>query len=146
MEEIENSTTVKDYINSITCLEPTPETEKSLTELAREIGACIGRLHREHIIHGDLTTSNMMVVRKDKCFGKLYFIDFGLSHVAQTPEDKGVDLYVLERAILSTHPNSQKLFEDILVSYMSTYKSGGKEVSKKFEEVRARGRKRTMVG
>lgn len=36
-------------------------------------------------------------------------IDFGLSFVSQTMEDKGVDIYVLERAFLSTHPNSEKL-------------------------------------
>ena len=145
MEDIEDGLTAKEYINSLTSQEPSPE--KLLRDLAKEIGSSVGRLHAEHIIHGDLTTSNMMVIpKKDNSLSKLYFIDFGLSHVAQAPEDKGVDLYVLERAILSTHPRSEKLFEDILFSYRDTYKSGAKEVSKKLDEVRLRGRKRTMVG
>jgi len=33
-------------------------------------------------------------------------IDFGLSYSSTLPEDMAVDLYVLERAFLSTHPNS----------------------------------------
>lgn len=57
----------------------------------------------------------------------------------------GVDLYVLERAFLSTHPNTEAVFETILKSYTDTYKSS-KEVISKLDEVRLRGRKRTMVG
>lgn len=34
-------------------------------------------------------------------------IDFGLSYVSVMPEDKAVDLYVLERAFSSTHPNTE---------------------------------------
>ena len=36
-------------------------------------------------------------------------IDFGLGYVQALPEDKAVDLYVLERAMHSTHPNAQPL-------------------------------------
>lgn len=57
----------------------------------------------------------------------------------------GVDLYVLERAFLSTHPNSEAVFKVILDSYKNTYK-GSKEVIAKLDDVRLRGRKRTMVG
>lgn len=57
----------------------------------------------------------------------------------------GVDLYVLERAFLSTHPNSEAVFDTIIKSYQNTYKNS-KEVINKLDEVRLRGRKRTMVG
>ena len=40
-------------------------------------------------------------------------IDFGLSFQEGVAEDKGVDLYVLERAFLSTHPNTEKLFAEV---------------------------------
>ena len=53
----------------------------------------------EHV-HGDLTTSNVMVCGG----GGVVLIDFGLSGVSSSAEDKAVDLYVLERAILSRHP------------------------------------------
>ena len=52
------------------------------------------------MIHGDLTTSNMIVREADEA---LVLIDFGLATVATLPEDKAVDLYVLERAITSAH-------------------------------------------
>ena len=73
-------------------------------------------------------------------------IDFGLSFQEGVPEDKGVDLYVLERAFLSTHPNTEEIFSEILEAYK---KKSGKQVGeivKKFEEIRLRGRKRTMLG
>ena len=89
-------------------------------------------------------------------------IDFGLSFQEGVAEDKGVDLYVLERAFLSTHPNTEKLFAEVtlnpsykwlhfgscqvLASYSREAGAGSGEVLKKFEEIRMRGRKRTMVG
>ena len=42
-------------------------------------------------------------------------IDFGLSFQEGVAEDKGVDLYVLERAFLSTHPNTEKLFAEVMI-------------------------------
>ena len=44
----------------------------------------------------------------------LAVIDFGLSFQEGVAEDKGVDLYVLERAFLSTHPNTEKLFSEVI--------------------------------
>lgn len=57
----------------------------------------------------------------------------------------GVDLYVLERALLSTHPNTEYLFTAILDSYQRHYDKS-EDVIEKLEEIRLRGRKRTMVG
>ena len=53
--------------------------------------------------------------------------------------------YVLERAFLSTHPNTEELFKIILESYRKKANKA-EEVIKKLDEVRLRGRKRTMVG
>ena len=102
-------------------------------------------MHSHGIIHGDITTSNILVVNEDNNL-HLVMIDFGLSFQEGVPEDKGVDLYVLERAFLSTHPNTEELFSQIIKAY--TLKSGKQapETLKKFEEIRLRGRKRTMVG
>ena len=63
------------------------------------------------IVHGDLTTSNLMLVPtlSDPVLGGLVVVDFGLALVSQLNEDRAVDLYVLERAFLSTHPNSEKM-------------------------------------
>ena len=56
--------------------------------------------------------------RAETCdLGTLYMIDFGLSTVSGKIEDKGVDIYVLKRAFISTHPGSEALFEKILQFY-----------------------------
>ncbi|XP_014284920.1 EKC/KEOPS complex subunit bud32 [Halyomorpha halys] len=117
----------------------------SLLHVMELCGRSIGKLHSDNIIHGDLTTSNVIVSEKNNPV-EVSFIDFGLSYVSTSAEDKGVDLYVLERALTSTHSSADILFKEILVSYKQTYQSGAKEVLHKFEEVKARGRKRTMVG
>lgn len=77
--------------------------------------------------------------------GELVMIDFGLSYMSNSAEDKGVDLYVLKRALISTHPGTEELFELIKAAYGSAAKEGEK-VIKKFEEVERRGRKRLAFG
>ncbi|XP_022971412.1 EKC/KEOPS complex subunit bud32 isoform X2 [Cucurbita maxima] len=73
---------------------------KQLKDIAMQIGVAIGKLHDGGLIHGDLTTSNMLVRSSTN---ELVLIDFGLSFTSTIPEDKAVDLYVLERALLSMH-------------------------------------------
>lgn len=103
-------------------------------------------MHDEDVIHGDLTTSNMLVRRgPETTQSHLILIDFGLSYISALPEDKGVDLFVLERAFLSTHPNTELLFDKLLKSYSASSRKSA-AVIRKLEEVRLRGRKRSMVG
>lgn len=77
--------------------------------------------------------------------GEIVLIDFGLSAQSVQDEDKAVDLYVLERAFGSTHPEAEGLFREVLRAYGESYKGAG-VVLKKLEEVRMRGRKRSMLG
>lgn len=152
MEYFEKSITAKVYINEvIPKLTDTSERDKRINQLAEEIGIGVGKLHANNIIHGDLTTSNILLDpldADDDSFSqyKLIMIDFGLSSYNQNSEQKGVDLYVLERALLSTHSGIPNLFNTILDAYKITNTANPTETIAKFEEVRARGRKRTMVG
>jgi len=82
---------------------------------------------------------------KFKKIEALYFIDFGLSYPKSLVEDKAVDLYVLERAFLSTHPELEENFEYLLDNYMKSSKNGEK-VIKKLNDVRMRGRKKVAFG
>jgi TP53 regulating kinase-like protein len=126
-----------------------PEQKVILEKLASQIGAILGKLHANNVIHGDLTTSNILVDEQPSGEQSLCLIDFGLGHAEGSAEDKGVDLYVLERALLSAHPNTEFMFEAILTSYQNQMRPDEKmcsEVIRKFEEIRLRGRKRTMVG
>jgi TP53 regulating kinase-like protein len=111
--------------------------------LAKCIGKAIATLHDGKIVHGDLTTSNMLLRENDP--NQLVIIDFGLSFISTLAEDKAVDLYVLERAMLSTHPNSEQLFEQLLDGYKLTSKTSS-QILAKLDQVRLRGRKRSMVG
>ncbi|GAA5873299.1 hypothetical protein JCM8547_007063 [Rhodosporidiobolus lusitaniae] len=134
------------------------------------IGLSLARMHCADIIHGDLTTSNMMVrllTDKQRRAGggsesemfEVVLIDFGLSTTSPMSEDRAVDLYVLERAFSSTHPvspNSTPHFDRVLKGYEEGVreKEGERKVKggtweatrERLEEVRGRGRKRSMVG
>ncbi|WWC85722.1 Kae1-associated kinase Bud32 [Kwoniella dendrophila CBS 6074] len=118
--------------------------------IMRSIGAALARLHLTTIIHGDLTTSNMMIrltpENKEQPY-EIVMIDFGLSSTAQFPENYAVDLYVLERAFASTHPKSEKLYAGVLEAYAQGL--GPKKwrpIEIKLKSVRKRGRKRDMSG
>ena len=139
MERIMDGVLLKDYINS---LEGSEEGDERLSSLVELMGSVIAQMHDIDLIHGDLTTSNMIYNTERH---ELTLIDFGLSFVSGLAEDKGVDLYVLERAFLSTHPSKGAWFQQLLESYCRQ-SSKAKSVVHKLEEVRMRGRKRTMVG
>ncbi|XP_016096485.1 EKC/KEOPS complex subunit TP53RK [Sinocyclocheilus grahami] len=143
LEDIIHSVSVRDHIASAQASEQNPQ---HLQTLADKIGEILAQMHDEDVIHGDLTTSNMLLVSgaEDQNM-KLVLIDFGLSYISALPEDKGVDLYVLEKAFLSTHPKTETLFERLLKSYTASSKKSS-AVIKKLDEVRLRGRKRSMVG
>ena len=112
------------------------------SNIAKKVGVALAKIHNHDMVHGDPTTSNLIVREKDN---EIILIDFGLGSQNASIDDKAVDLYVLERAMLATHPNSEDLFAQILESYKSECKKG-KMILGKFESVRARGRKRMAFG
>jgi TP53 regulating kinase-like protein len=129
--------------------------EADLMLLAETIGIMIAKLHNLGVIHGDLTTSNMMVLSSDKPEAsskyELALIDFGLSKSSQSVEEKAVDLYVLERAFQSTHPHiPDDFFDAVLKGYSSTATQSTEKkcqtTLQRLEQVRARGRKRECFG
>lgn len=140
MANVQNSETIKDVINS----KFGQDSDTDLDLLAQKLGAMLGKMHAIDVIHGDLTTSNMLL----RAGQDIVLIDFGLSYISSLVEDKGVDLYVLEKALLSSHPNTEQFFQTVLQSYVMATESSekAKEVLTKLDEVRLRGRKRLMVG
>ncbi|HZX45096.1 MAG TPA: KEOPS complex kinase/ATPase Bud32 [Candidatus Nanoarchaeia archaeon] len=107
--------------------------EKS-QELSEEIGRKVALIHNHGIIHGDLTTSNMIYNKE------VYFIDFGLSFFSHKLEDKAVDLHLLKQALESKHYKIwESCFDAALKAYVKEAKDG-KEVLKRLEIVEKRGR------
>ncbi|XP_075164016.1 TP53 regulating kinase [Haematobia irritans] len=147
MEYFDKALTAKQFIQKVVAEKDEPE--EVLKTFCTRVGCLIGKIHANNIIHGDLTTSNILINPKEEDIFQDYdiiFIDFGLSHYNQGTEDKGVDLYVLERALLSTHSEQPYLFDYMLQAYRKDCGTDEQSVLAKFEEVRARGRKRTMIG
>ncbi|XP_019238290.1 PREDICTED: EKC/KEOPS complex subunit bud32-like isoform X2 [Nicotiana attenuata] len=116
--------------------------DERMTDIATQIGNAIGKLHDGGLVHGDLTTSNMLM---RSAANQLVLIDFGLSFTSTLPEDKAVDLYVLERALLSMHSSCGNVMDQILAGYKKSSKQWSSTFNK-LAQVRQRGRKRTMVG
>lgn len=114
-----------------------------LGDLMRTVGQVVGKMHEAGVVHGDLTTSNMMV-RAGAGAPRVVMIDFGLAAQSVQDEDRAVDLYVLERAFGSTRPD-EGLFEEVLKAYQGSFKGAGK-VLLRFAEVRMRGRKKIVLG
>jgi len=103
-------------------------------KLCLKIGEDLGKLHAINVIHGDLTTSNMILRNKD-----LFFIDFGLGFVSDKVEDKAVDLRLLRQAFESKHYNH---FEDVFDFVLEGYAKweGSEEVFSRLDKVDSRGR------
>jgi len=102
---------------------------------AKELGREIAVMHDNSIIHGDLTTSNIIVKNNE-----VYFIDFGLGEISDSIEKKAVDLRVLKESIRANHPQkADKLNKIILDSYKKHSKKAA-EVLKRLEDVEKRGR------
>ncbi|KAJ9659841.1 serine/threonine-protein kinase bud32 [Neophaeococcomyces mojaviensis] len=146
--------------------------EQEVKGLLRRIGRAVGALHSKGgVVHGDLTSSNVMVrpyrkdhglvngdgdahgeAEEDRCpnlSGDVVLIDFGLATQSTQDEDRAVDLYVLERAFGSTHPKQEGWFDAEVLKHQDGYKGsfkGSNVVVKRLEEVRMRGRKRSMIG
>jgi TP53 regulating kinase-like protein len=112
--------------------------EKSKKMICKQIGNQIGRLHKNNLIHGDLTSSNMVISDQEK----IYFLDFGLSFHSNECEDMGVDLHLLKRAFFSTHyKDANKCYSAIRTGYI---KEVGKKIAdrvfKKSQQIERRGR------
>ncbi len=84
-------------------------------DLWEQLGEDIARLHSQNIIHGDLTTSNVIVENDELCF-----IDFGLSFSSERLEDKATDMRLLKQVLEATHHTvSDQAFDKIMEGYSS---------------------------
>jgi N6-L-threonylcarbamoyladenine synthase/protein kinase Bud32 len=105
----------------------------SATDL-KEAGRMVGKLHNAGIMHGDLTTSNM-IMRDGRCV----LIDFGLAQVTTEIEQRGVDVHVLFQTLESTTADSAALKEAFCDGYRETF-SGAEEVICREHDIELRGR------
>ncbi len=129
MEYIEG-TQMKQYLNGA------PKAERK--KICVKIGESVGKLHKNGLIHGDLTTSNMILTPQ----GVIFLVDFGLGEKNIELEAKGVDLHLLKRALQSTHFGFwEACFDDVLAGYSSVIGDElAEKVYEKISEIERRGR------
>ena len=109
---------------------------KNPENICKTIGIQIAKLHDTDIIHGDLTTSNMIYSEKNN---KVYFIDFGLGFESRKVEDKAVDLHLIKEALQARHfMHHEKFFAAVLDGYKAS--KHHKAATERLKVVEKRGR------
>lgn len=127
---------IMEYIDGV-LLKKALEKQADRRRTCWKIGQQVAKLHKAGIIHGDLTTSNMILTGE----GKIVFVDFGLGDYSRSVEERGVDLHLLKRALTSTHFRiADEAFKAILAGYRNEFGSGAGEAIKRAEEIEKRGR------
>ena len=109
--------------------------KEGLTEaLALKIGRNLAQLHEGGIVHGDITTSNILMRE-----GEVYFIDFGLGEFSPEVEPHAVDLHLLKQTLRSTHHNTWKrLWRKVIEGYRE--RKNAEEIVLRVKEIERRGR------
>jgi TP53 regulating kinase-like protein len=137
--DVKNATIIMEFIEGKQVKQLLSELDQTQRQsLCLEIGGLIGRLHEQGIIHGDLTTSNM--IRNSE--GKIFFVDFGLGEKTNEVEAKGVDLHLMKRALQSTHFRfTEECFDAAIRGYSKVLDAHTvKNVLDKIREIERRGR------
>jgi TP53 regulating kinase and related kinases len=139
MVNVPDATIVMEYIEGVQVKQHLNNaTRAERKKICQKIGELIGKLHKDGLIHGDLTTSNMILTPQSQ----IYLVDFGLGEKNIELEAKGVDLHLLKRALQSTHFGFwEACFEDVISGYRSVL--GDELVEKVYEkiiEIERRGR------
>jgi TP53 regulating kinase-like protein len=113
-----------------------------IIELSKDIGKLVGNLHKNGVMHGDLTTSNFILFRNT-----VFVIDFGLSQISIKPEDHAVDLRLIKEILNSAHA---KIMISSWKNFLNGYKSVvGRayysKITKLVLEIESRGRYAQVV-
>ena len=116
--------------------------ESKIIELSKEIGKLVGILHKNGVMHGDLTTSNFILFKND-----VYIIDFGLSQITIKPEDHAVDLRLIKEILNSAHAKiMQFTWKNFLLGYKSIVGTAYYvQITKLVSDIESRGRYAEVV-
>ncbi|MFX1388635.1 MAG: KEOPS complex kinase/ATPase Bud32 [Promethearchaeota archaeon] len=117
--DTENSTIVMKFIKGTKLKESLSKLENSQKKkYFNQIGCIIATLHKNGHIHGDITTSNIIITPEEYIF----LIDFGLHESSDSIEDKSVDLHLLKRVLISSHGNdADTCYNAFIKGYRTEY-------------------------
>ncbi|TFG15253.1 Kae1-associated serine/threonine protein kinase [Candidatus Thorarchaeota archaeon] len=136
--DMQNYTLILDHIAGKQLKEAVGQVSPSLLRrLCNQFGSLIGKLHDGNLVHGDPTTSNVIIDKKSR----LWMIDFGLSEFNADTEMKGVDLHLIRRAFETTHWTHQdEMLQSTIEGYTEVLGDFAEPNLSRMEEIRTRGR------
>jgi Kae1-associated kinase Bud32 len=115
--DVDSSTIIMKYINGAKLKDVISDLDQKMRiHYFFQIGVFISRLHQNGHIHGDITTSNIIITSNED----LFLIDFGLHEYSDTIEDKSMDLHLFKRVLISSHG---KYFDECFDSFLEGYRS-----------------------
>lgn len=126
----------KEGVIAMTCIEGDKlrDVLEQDVSLAAQVGILVARLHDHDLIHGDLTTSNMMLAPQNQ----VSLIDFGLAYTSTRIEDKAVDLHLFKQALESKH---HRIAEEAWQAFLDSYHPQKRtQILERLEAVEKRGR------
>jgi Kae1-associated kinase Bud32 len=111
-------------------------TDTELKSIFINVGVYVGQMHNLHFVHGDLTTSNILITP----LHHIYFIDFGLAQNSSNIEDKAMDLHLFKRVLSSTHGQYYSLlFSAFLIGYRQSAQNP-ELIIRQIDKIELRGR------
>ena len=136
---MKNCSIIMQYIHG-TILHDLPDLK--LINSCKKVGKIVGTLHKNGIMHGDLTTSNFIVA-----YGKIFTIDFGLANKTTKSEDHAVDLRLFKEILNSAHAGiMKKAWKNFLNGYKAVVGSSQyNKVSNLVLDIESRGRYAKVV-
>lgn len=115
--DVDSSTIIMKFINGLKLKDMISILDKTMmSRYFFKIGIFVSKLHQNGHIHGDITTSNIIITPNQDVF----LIDFGLHEYSDTIEDKSVDLHLFKRVLISSHG---KYFDACFNSFLEGYRS-----------------------
>ena len=134
---LKQSEIIMENVDGIKVKEVLMKNEANKAEIGKNIGKIVAILHKNNIIHGDLTTSNM-IIREN---GSICLIDFGLSTTSKKLEDKGVDIRLFKGILQSAHNDVfNDVFNNFKKGYKSIMKTSSEEIFAIVKKIEMRGR------
>ena len=116
--------------------------ESKIIELSKEIGKLVGTLHKNGVMHGDLTTSNFILFQNT-----VFVIDFGLSQNTIKPEDHAVDLRLIKEILNSAHAKiMEHAWKNFIIGYKSIVGTANYiKIRKLVSDIESRGRYAAVI-
>ncbi len=137
--DLDNSTIIMEFIEGVRLKDVVDSLDKrTRIDIFYRIGQQIALLHKKGIVHGDLTTSNMIMTTS----GEVFFIDFGLGDFSSSIEDRGVDIHLMYQALESAHfEYASECFDAVVRGYRASLgDKDSSDVLNRVKEIEMRGR------